>query len=88
MPGPTSPNADKTELKKMNEEISTLENTFRTKLLAATKEAAYATTDKSKLAGLSEAQLAAAAGRLPGRESRKAGCCPCKTRPSSPTWPT
>ena len=53
---------DKTELKKMNEEISTLENTFRTKLLAATREAAYATTDKSKLAGLSEAQLSAAAG--------------------------
>ena len=27
--------ADKTELKKMNEEISTLENAFRSKLLAA-----------------------------------------------------
>ena len=53
--------ADKTELKKMNEEISTLENAFRTKLLAATKEAAYATTDKSKLAGLSDGQLAATA---------------------------
>src|SRR6202050_2602365 len=45
----------------MNEEISTLENAFRTKLLAATREAAYATTDKSKLAGLNDAQLAAAA---------------------------
>ena len=53
--------ADKTELKKMNEEISTLENAFRTKLLAATREAAYATTDKSKLAGLNDAQLAATA---------------------------
>jgi peptidyl-dipeptidase Dcp len=53
--------ADKTELKKMNEEISTLENAFQTKLLAATTEAAYATTDKSKLAGLSDAQLAAGA---------------------------
>ena len=52
---------DKTELKKMNEEISTLENAFRTKLLAATRDAAYATTDKSKLAGLNDAQLAAAA---------------------------
>ena len=30
--------ADKTELKKMNEEISTLENAFRTKLLAATRD--------------------------------------------------
>ncbi len=52
--------SDKTELKKMNEEISTLENDFRTKLLAATRDAAYATTDKSKLAGLTDAQYAAA----------------------------
>jgi peptidyl-dipeptidase Dcp len=52
---------DKAELRKMNEEISTLENDFKTKLLAATREAAYATTDAHKLAGLSDAQLAAAA---------------------------
>jgi peptidyl-dipeptidase Dcp len=52
--------ADKTELKKLNEEISTLSNTFSTKLLAATKDGAYVTTDKSALAGLSDAQLAAA----------------------------
>ena len=44
--------ADKTELKKLNEEISTLSNAFTNKLLAATKEGAYATTDKSALAGL------------------------------------
>src|SRR5271156_2460348 len=48
---------DKAELKKMNEEISTLENDFKTKLLAATREAAYATTDAHKLAGLSDGQL-------------------------------
>ncbi len=53
--------ADKAALKKMNEEISTLENTFTTKLLAATKDAAYATTDVHKLAGLNDAQIAAAA---------------------------
>ncbi len=53
--------ADKTDLKKINEELSTLQNDFRTRLLAATQEAAFATTDKDKLAGLSEAQLAAAA---------------------------
>ncbi len=52
--------ADKTELKKLNEELSTLSNTFSTKLLAATKDGAYATTEKSALAGLSDAQLAAA----------------------------
>ena len=53
--------SDKSELKKMNEEISTLENAFRTKLLAATQDAAYATTDQTKLAGLESADLAAAA---------------------------
>ncbi len=52
---------DKTELKKINEELSTLQNDFRTRLLAATQDAAFATTDKDRLAGLSEAQLAAAA---------------------------
>jgi peptidyl-dipeptidase Dcp len=53
--------ADKVELKKMNEEISTLQNDFRTKLLAATREAAYSTPDKNKLAGLTDADIAAAA---------------------------
>ncbi len=53
--------SDKQKLKKLNEEISTLENDFKNKLLAATRAAAYATTDKNKLAGLSEAQLGAAA---------------------------
>ncbi|MFY9802196.1 MAG: peptidyl-dipeptidase Dcp [Candidatus Acidiferrales bacterium] len=53
--------ADKTELKKLNEEISTLSNSFSTKLLAATKDGAYSTTDKSALAGFSDALIAAAA---------------------------
>ena len=53
--------ADKAALKKLNEEESTLSNAFITKLLAATKEGAYVTQDKSALAGLTDAQLAAAA---------------------------
>jgi peptidyl-dipeptidase Dcp len=60
--------ADKTELKKLNEEISTLSNRFSTKLLAATKDSAYVTTDKGALTGLSDAQIAAAAHAA---ESRK-----------------
>jgi peptidyl-dipeptidase Dcp len=60
--------ADKTELKKLNEEISTLETDFLTKLLDATKNGAYATSDKSALAGLSDAQLAAAAQAAQGRK--------------------
>jgi len=53
--------ADKTELKKLNEEESTLSTAFSTKLLAATKMAAYVTTDKSALAGLSDTRLKGAA---------------------------
>jgi len=60
--------ADKTELKKLNEEISTLSNRFSTKLLDATKDGAYVSTDKSALAGLSDAQITAAAHAA---ESRK-----------------
>jgi peptidyl-dipeptidase Dcp len=52
---------DKAELKKLNEEESTLSNAFTTKLLAATKDAAYITTEKDALAGLSDSQIAAAA---------------------------
>src|ERR1039458_449749 len=53
--------ADKTKLKKLDEEESTLENTFMTKLLAAGAAGAYSTRDRSALAGLSEGQIAAAA---------------------------
>jgi peptidyl-dipeptidase Dcp len=62
--------ADKTDLKKINEEISILQNDFRIRLLAATQEAAFATTDKDTLAGLSEVQLDAAAEAA---RSRKQG---------------
>jgi peptidyl-dipeptidase Dcp len=61
---------DKTKLKKLNEEDSTLENDFMTKLLAATKDGAFSTTDPSALAGLSEAQLAAAAQAAQGRKQQ------------------
>jgi peptidyl-dipeptidase Dcp len=59
--------ADKTKLKKLNEEESVLSNTFTTKLLAGTKAAAFTTTDKAKLAGLSEAQVEAAEEAAKGR---------------------
>jgi peptidyl-dipeptidase Dcp len=53
--------ADKVKLKKLNEEESTLSNGFRSKLLAATKDAAFATKDQAALSGLSEADLGGAA---------------------------
>ncbi len=59
---------DQATLKQLNEEESTLSNAFQTKLLAATKAAAYLAPDKTALVGLSEAQLQAAAGAAKGRK--------------------
>lgn len=53
--------ADKTQLKALNQEAATLSTQFTNKLLAASKNGALAITDKSLLAGLSEGELAAAA---------------------------
>ena len=53
--------ADKARLKKLNEEESTLQNNFQNQLLAAAKAGAFSTTDEKALAGLTEAQIAAAA---------------------------
>ena len=52
---------DKAEVRKLNEEEASLSNAFTNQLLAATKEGAYAAADKSALAGLSDARIAAAA---------------------------
>jgi peptidyl-dipeptidase Dcp len=59
---------DKEKLKQLNQKLSTLENDFKNKLLAATKAASYSTTDKSKLAGLSEEELGAAAETAKSRK--------------------
>jgi peptidyl-dipeptidase Dcp len=60
--------ADKTELKKLNEEESSLSDTFLNKLLAATKEGAFVTTDKAALVGFSEARIAGAADAAKSRK--------------------
>ena len=59
---------DKAALKKLNEEIASLSESFDSKLLAATKDSAFITTDKSALAGLSDAQITAAAESAKGRK--------------------
>ena len=63
--------ADKTKLKKLNEEDAKLSNDFLTRLLAAAKAGAYVTTDKSTLAGLTDAQIAAAA--LSAKDTKQSG---------------
>jgi peptidyl-dipeptidase Dcp len=60
--------ADKAQLKKLNEEEANLNTAFISKLLAATKDAAYVTKDKSALAGLTDAEVAAAADAAKGRK--------------------
>jgi peptidyl-dipeptidase Dcp len=63
--------SDKTKLKKLNEEDAKLSNDFLTRLLAAAKAGAYVTTDKSALAGLTDAQIAAAA--LSAKDTKQSG---------------
>jgi peptidyl-dipeptidase Dcp len=61
---------DKAKLKKLNEEGAKLETDFLNRLLAAAKAGAYATTDPKALAGLSKAQIAAAAQAAEGRKQK------------------
>jgi len=75
--------ADKTELKKLNEEISSLSNTFGNKLLAATKDGAFVTTSKAALAECPKP------GSLPRSRRLRGGSWTdlsfrSRTRPSSP----
>jgi peptidyl-dipeptidase Dcp len=62
--------ADKTKLKQLNEEESKLSNDFKTKLLAGTKESAFATTDILALAGMSEAQMFSTAAQAKLRKEQ------------------
>lgn len=62
--------SDKARLKKINEELSTLENAFNTKLLAAATAGSWSTTDKSALAGLTDAQIEAAAEAAKARKQQ------------------
>jgi peptidyl-dipeptidase Dcp len=60
--------ADKTELRKLNEEISTLSDDFGNKLLAANKAGAFVTSNKAALAGLPDARIAGAAETAKNRK--------------------
>ena len=60
--------ADKAKLKELNKEESTLDTSFVNKLLAGTKAGALVVDDKAKLAGLSDAEIAAAAQDAAGRK--------------------
>ena len=54
---------DQQTLRTINGQLSTLETSFKQRLLAAAKAGALVVDDKAKLAGLSDAEIAAAAAR-------------------------
>src|SRR4051812_7696588 len=59
--GAELPPAKQTQLKAYNQRLSSLQTEFTQKLLAAAKASALHVTDRAALAGLSDAQIAAAA---------------------------
>ncbi|MEH3035165.1 MAG: M3 family metallopeptidase [Sphingomonas adhaesiva] len=58
---------DQKALRDVNGQLSTLETTFKQRLLAAAKAGALVVDDKAKLAGLSDAEIAAAAADAQAR---------------------
>jgi peptidyl-dipeptidase Dcp len=60
--------AKQTELKALNQRLSTLQTDFSQKLLAAAKAGALHVTDKAALAGLSDEQISSAAEAAKGRK--------------------
>ncbi len=59
--------ADKAKLRDLNQKITTLETAFQQKLLAATKDGALIVSDKAKLAGFSDEEIAGAAAAAQSR---------------------
>ena len=59
---------DKAKLRTLNTDISTLETAFQQKLIAAAKAGALVVDDKAKLAGMSDAEIAAAAQNAKDRQ--------------------
>ncbi|MFT4062618.1 MAG: peptidyl-dipeptidase Dcp [Edaphocola sp.] len=71
MAGAALSDADKSLLKKLNEEEASLSTKFSNQLLAAAKAGAYVVADKALLAGLSQADVDAAA--KDANENKQAG---------------
>jgi peptidyl-dipeptidase Dcp len=68
MAGARLSEADKTSLKKLNEEDASLSAKFMTGLVAAAKDGALVVSDQADLAGLSPSQMAAAAEAAKARK--------------------
>ncbi len=79
--------ADKAKLRALNEEEAKLTTRFAQLLLADTKASAVVVSDKTELAGLSEGDLASAAGGRRNAGSRANGSSTSRTRRSSRSSP-
>jgi peptidyl-dipeptidase Dcp len=76
--------ADKTALKELNKEESTLSTDFGNKLLAATKAGALVAKDKADFAGLSDGEIAAAADAAKERKLDGAWVLPLQNTTQQP----
>ena len=76
--------ADKTRLRALNEEESTLTTEFQNRLLAATKAGAVVIEDPSELDGLREAEIAAAAAAAKERRNEGAWVLPLQNTTQQP----
>lgn len=65
--GAKLPAEQQNRIRSLNEQLSTLQTTFRNNLLEATKERAVIVDDVTELDGLTDAQIAAAAEKAKGR---------------------
>ena len=78
--------ADKAQLKKLNEELATLSNAFSTKLLAATKDARLRDHRQSRAGRPERCADQPPLPRPPRTARSRATSFRCRTRRSSPTW--
>ena len=76
--------ADKTRLRALNEEESTLTTEFQNRLLAATKAGAVVIEDPSELSGLREAEIAAAAEAAKERRLERGWILPLQNTTQQP----
>ncbi|MDE2135359.1 MAG: peptidyl-dipeptidase Dcp [Alphaproteobacteria bacterium] len=77
--------ADKAKLRDINKQLSTLETAFEAKLLAGTKAGALVVDDKSKLAGLSEGAISAAAQAAESRGLKGKWAIPLQNTTQQPS---
>ncbi|WP_158917181.1 peptidyl-dipeptidase Dcp [Caulobacter sp. S45] len=77
--------ADKVRLRELNKALSTLQTEFGHRLLAGTKAGALVVDDKSKLAGLSEGEIAAAAQAAAGRGLKDRWVVPLQNTTQQPS---